>query len=182
MNQTVAVISGFAELVLSVGLAIFVTYLALGVFRRTTRPMDGVGELQKNNSAAGIVFGSLLVASAIIVRQAIHPTVSTLQTKLFAGIDLRSGAALIALSLLYVTMATVVSVASMALAVRVFLRLPRRIEVMAEIARGNVAVAIALGSVVLVMGLFLSQGIQSLLSALIPDPEFGSIQIMGGPR
>lgn len=182
MNQTIAIISGLAELGLSIGFGILVIYLALGVFRRISGPMDGVGALQQNNVAAGIFFGSLLVSSAMIVRQAIHPTISTLQTKLFAGIDFGTAATLVALSLLYAGLATVISVASMALGVRIFLRLPRRIEVMSEIAKNNVAVAIALGCVVLVMGLFLSQGVQSLLSALIPDPEFGRIQILGDPR
>jgi uncharacterized membrane protein YjfL (UPF0719 family) len=182
VNQTIAIVSGLAQLILSLGLAVFVIYLAFGVFRRITGPMDEIGELKQNNIAAGIFVGSLLVSSAMIVRQAIYPTISTLQTKLFAGIDLATGATLIALSLLYISLATIISVASMALGIRIFLRLPRRVEVMAEIAKNNIAVAITLGSVVLVMGLFLSQGIQGLLSAIIPDPEFGRIQIMGGPQ
>jgi uncharacterized membrane protein YjfL (UPF0719 family) len=182
VNQTIAIISGFAELLLSIGLSIFVIYLSFGVFRRITGPMDEIGELKKNNAAAGIFVGSLLVSSAMIVRQAIYPTISTLQTKLFAGIDLLTGASLVALSLLYIGLATIVSVAAMALSIRIFLRLPRRVEVLAEIAKNNIAIAITLGSIILVMGLFLSQGIQSLLSAIIPDPAFGRIQIMGGPQ
>ena len=51
MNQTIAVISGLVELALSIGFAIFVIYLALAVFRRITSPMDGVGELNQNNSS-----------------------------------------------------------------------------------------------------------------------------------
>jgi hypothetical protein len=44
---------------------------------------------------------SLLVSSSLIVRQAIYPTISSLQTKLFAGMDWTMGALLIALALLY---------------------------------------------------------------------------------
>jgi uncharacterized membrane protein YjfL (UPF0719 family) len=182
VNQAIAIISGLAELLLSIGLAIFVIYLSFGVFRRITGPMDEIGELNKNNTAAGIFIASLLVSITMIVRQAIYPIISTLQTKLLAGIDLMTGATLIALSLLYIGLATIISVAAMGLSIRIFLRLPRRVEVLAEIAKNNIAIGLTLGGVVLVMGLFLSQGIQSLLSAIIPDPAFGRIQVMGGPQ
>ena len=182
MNQTIAIISGLVELFLSIGLAIFVIYLSFRVFHRITGAMDEIGELKQNNIAAGIFVCSLLISSAMIVRQAIYPTISTLQTKLFAGIGLRTGAIVISLSLLFIGFAAVISIAAMAFSVRIFLRLPRRVEILAEIARNNIAIAITLGGVVIVMGLFLSQGIQSLLSAIIPDPAFGRIEVFGGPQ
>ena len=144
--------------------------------------MDGIGQLKQNNVAAGIFVGSLLVSSAMIVRQAIYPIVSTLQTRLFAGIDLMAALTLILMSLFYIGLSSIISVAAMAFSVRIFLRLPRRVDVLAEIAKNNIAVAITLGGVVIVMGLFLSQGIQNLLSAIVPDPTYGKIQIMGGPQ
>jgi uncharacterized membrane protein YjfL (UPF0719 family) len=180
LNQTVAIISGLAEMILSFGLAILVVYQSFGVFRRITGPMDEIGELNRNNTAAGIFVGSLLVSTAMIVRQAINPIISTLQTKLFAGISIATGLSLIGLSLLYLGLAIVISIAALALGVRIFLRLPRRVDVLAEIGKNNVAVAITLACVIFVMGLFLAQGVQSLLSAIIPDPVLGRIQVMGG--
>ena len=58
----------------------------------------------------------------------------------------------------------------------------KEIDELAEIGRNNVAVAITVGSMIIVMGIFLSQGVQSLLSAIIPEPAFGNIQIMGRPQ
>jgi uncharacterized membrane protein YjfL (UPF0719 family) len=182
LTQTVALVSGLAELLLSFMLGILVAYTSFRIFNRITRNLNEIGALKQNNIAAGILLGSVLISSALIIRQAVYPTISALQTKLFAGINLLAGIALFAQAILYAGIATVISITAIALGLRLFLRLTREIDELAEISRNNIAVAITVGSVIIVMGLFLSQGVQSLLSAIVPDPAFGRIQVMGGPQ
>ncbi len=182
MTQTIALISGLAELLLSFALGILVAYVSFRIFNRMTRDLDEIGELRKNNIAAGILLGSLMISSALIIRQAVFPTISTLQTKLFAGIDLTAGVVIVGLAILCTAAVAVTCVGAVAISLRIFLRLTREIDELAEISRNNIAVAITVGSVVIVMGIFLSQGVQALLNAIVPEPAFGSIQVLGGPR
>jgi uncharacterized membrane protein YjfL (UPF0719 family) len=182
VTQTVAIVSALAELLLSFLFAIFVAYFSFRIFNRITRDVDEINELKKNNVAAGLLLGSLLISSALILREAIYPTVSALQTRLFAGIDLITGAILLVSAILYAAIAAITSIGAIALSMKLFLRLTRDVDELTEISRNNVAVAITLGSVIIVLGLFLSHGVQSLLSSIIPDPVFAKIQLMGGPR
>jgi len=123
----------------------------------------------------------MLVGSALIIRKALYPAVSSLQTTLYAGMDFGSALQMMGLTLVYVILALVLAVAGIGFSARLFLRLTHDIDEMAEIKLNNVAVAVTLGSVIVVMSLFLSHGVQSFLSALIPYPAVESIQIMGRP-
>jgi len=77
-----------------------------------------------------------------------------------------------------IAVALVMSLAAIWLALRIFLRLTREIDELAEIRANNVAVAFVLGCVIVVIGLFLGHGIQSLLAAIIPMPSFAPVQVM----
>jgi len=181
VTQTVAVISGVVELALSFLMGLGVPYASFRFLAYLTREMDEVRELRKNNVAVGILFSSMLLSTALVARQAIYPIISTLQTKLFSGLTPGEAMLLLALSLGYVAFALVMAALAIAVGANLFLRLTRDIDEMGEIGRNNVAVALTLGAVIIVLGLFLSNGVQSLLAALIPEPTQTSLRIFGGP-
>jgi uncharacterized membrane protein YjfL (UPF0719 family) len=56
--------------------------------------------------------------------------------------------------------------------------LTRRIDELAEIKNNNVAVAIILAVVLVIMGLFLADGINSFLNAVVPFPKLQEIEIL----
>lgn len=180
MTHTVAVLSGAAEFALSFVLGLAVAYCSFRLLSRMTRNLDELQELKKNNTAVGILSASMLLSTALVARQALYPIVSTLQTKLFEG--LTPGAALrwVALSASYTAFAVVVAAGAVVLGTRVFVGLTRDIDELAEIERNNVAVALTLGAVIVVMGLFLSHGVESLLAAVIPEPSLANIRVLGG--
>jgi uncharacterized membrane protein YjfL (UPF0719 family) len=182
MTQTVALVSGLVELILSFLLGILVAYTSFRVFNRITREMNEIEELKKNNIAVGILLCSLLISSALIIRQAVFPIISTLQNKLFGGINLMGMAILLGLTILYIAVAILVSIAAITISIKMFFRLTKEINELAEIGRNNIAIAITIGGVIIVMGIFLSHGVQSFLAAIIPDPMFGKIQVFGGPQ
>ena len=179
--QTVAIVSALAEIVLSLLLGLAVTFLSFRVFARMTRELDEVAELKRNNAAAGILVASVLLSTALIVRQAIYPAVSALQTGLMHGISMAAAVKLAGLTVLYAVLAAGFAVAVVPLAGRAFMALTRDIDELAEIRQSNVAVAITLGAVIVVLGLFTSHGVQALLAALIPYPALETIKVMGIP-
>lgn len=179
--ESVAVISGIVELVLSFVLGILVAYTSFRLFARITRDLEEVEELRKNNTAVGVMLGAMLIGSALILRKALFPAISSLQTALYEGMCLQGFLQTAGLSLVYVLLALALAVGGIGFSTRLFLRLTHDIDELSEIKQNNVAVAVTLGCVIIVMSLFLSQGVQSFLSALIPYPAVESIQIMGQP-
>ena len=61
-----------------------------------------------------------------------------------------------------------------------FLRLTHDIDELREIRHNNVAVAITLGVTVVIMGIFLSDGLGTLVQAIVPFPVFAPVEVMGG--
>ncbi len=179
MNQSDAIISGLVELALSFGLGLLVTIGGFRLFSKLSRDLDEAKELRENNVAVGIVLASMVVSCALVVRAAVFPVISTLQTELGSGIDASDVARLIGWALLFVLFAGAGAVGAMVVGVRIFMRLTPEIDELAELRRNNVAVAIALAGFLLVMALFLSSGVESFLSALMPQPLAAPIEIFG---
>lgn len=174
-----AVLIGVVELLLAFLLGLLTVWLAFRWFARLTRTLDEMQELKQNNVAIGILLASVVLATALIVRQSLYPSVSTWQTLLHGGFN--AGDALLALGITLFSFffSAFLALFSIWSAVRVFLWLTREIDEFLEISRNNTAVAVVLGALIVVMGLFLSHGVQSLLSAIIPMPSFERIQVMG---
>jgi uncharacterized membrane protein YjfL (UPF0719 family) len=177
--HSVAVVSALAEVVLSLLLGLAVAFLSFRVFGRMTRSLDEIGELKRNNAAAGILIAAILLSTALVVRTAIYPAVSALQTGLVQGISAAAAARLAGLAVLYAVLAAGFAVAVVPLAGRVFMALTRDIDELAEVRESNVAVALTLGTVIVVLGLFAAHGVQALLAALIPYPALETIKVMG---
>ena len=177
--QAVAIVSGIVELVLSFALAILVTWASFRVFKWMTRNLDEMAELRRNNAAAGVLFASMLLAAALVVREALFPTISSLRTALFQGLSALTLAKVLGLGALYIGASVAGAVWGVAFAARLFLRMTRSIDELEEIQNNNLAVAVALGGVIVTMGLFMAHGLQSLLAALVPYPALESIRILG---
>lgn len=177
--QGIAIVSGVVELALSFVLAVAVTWVSFKSFSRMTRSIDEMEELRKNNAAAGILFASTLLAVAVVVREAIYPCISSLRTVLFQGFSWAGVGKVLLFGLVYVALATFGAVCAVTIATRTFLRLTREIDELKAVRENNMAVAIALGAVIFTMGLFLAQGMQTLLGALVPYPAIESIRIFG---
>ena len=179
--QVVAIVAGLAELVLSLALGVLTAYVGFRLLARMTRDLDEVAELRRNNAAAGVLLAALLLALALVVRQASYPAISALKTGLLHGLGVAGALKVLGLAAAYVAVALAVAVVAIGIGVRLFLALTRDLDELAEIRANNLAVAIAQGAVVVVLGIFLAQGVGSLLSALIPYPAITEILVMGRP-
>lgn len=172
------IVLGLFELVLAVFLGVLTTWFAFHRFTRLTRNIEEMGELKKNNVAVGILLGSTILSVALVVKETSDPVASSLQTVVRGGLSVAGVLKVTAIGLGSIAVALVMSLAAIWLALRIFLRLTREIDELAEIRANNVAVAIVLGCVIIVIGLFLGHGIQSLLAAIIPMPSFAPVQVM----
>jgi uncharacterized membrane protein YjfL (UPF0719 family) len=172
------VLIGIFELAISLSLGFLTVWFAFKMLAKLTPQIDDFEAIRGNNAAVGILFGATILSAGLVVKQAAYPMVSSLQTGLHKGLSWLDALKLIGIVLFSVALVMAISLIAVWTAVRLFLRLTRDIDEMAEIRRNNVAVAIILGCMIVVIGLFLGQGIQSLLASIVPVPAFGNIKVM----
>ncbi len=177
--QNIGLVSGAVQLVVSLGLGLLVAIISFKSFTRMHKEIDEMQALRENNVSMAVVLASMVLGTGLVVVQALEPVVSVMQTTLYDGITFSSGLAFLGLTFGFLLLVLFIAIIGITLATRVFLWLTTEIDELAEISRNNLAVAITLGAVIILMSMFLAHGSQTFLSALVPYPAIESIQVMG---
>ena len=171
---------GCAKLAISALLSVLVVFVTYRVFVKANTDFDEEVEIKKGNVAVGILVTALLLASANIIQNALGPVMNLVAQSLDSqGAPVIGHWKLLGLAVANLAMAFIMAVVSMSFSLRVFGKLTRSYMVAGqELHKGNVAVGLLLSGVVLVVGLYIGDGISSLAKALIPQPTMGAVQIM----
>ena len=77
--------------------------------------------------------------------------------------------------LVHLALVFIVAVFSISFSLRFYGRLTRGISEGAELKKGNAAVGIVLAAVVLVVAMYVSDGVSSLTKSLIPQADIGAV-------
>jgi len=161
-------VTGVVQFALSFFLSIVCTYGSFKFFDLLTRDIDESAELNKNNVAVGLLLAGILLSSALIVHSVTSPAVSIVYTYFNEDVTLLSCIKIVGYFLVYLAIAFAVAMGSIWLAIVAFVRMTRRIDEFAEIKKGNIAVAILLGTAIVIMGFFMKDGIRALLESFAP--------------
>jgi uncharacterized membrane protein YjfL (UPF0719 family) len=149
-----------AQLVIAVILSVATAYLAIYLFQRLTRGLDEWEALRQGNAAIGLVLGAIVLSIALVLRPALSldPAAWDAGTQLFLKGLLAQAIQLV--------IGLVLAVGSVAIAIFGFAALTRDIDEIAELRNGNMAVAALLASVVVGVGIMVSQGMSQFLHAI----------------
>lgn len=168
------VVTGFAKLVFGLIVGVVGIHLSARFAARLCGVKHLDASLHEGNVAVGVLLGAALVSVALIAQHAVSAT--------FSAVDLVAAQAAPDTSAwmragLYgvghVVCALVAGVAVLALGIRTFVRLTPDVDEIDQLRKGNVAAAIVLGAVMLVLALFAQQGLATMLDGLLPLPELG---------
>ena len=151
------------QLLLAVVLSALAAYLGVWLFSRATPGLDEWAELRNGNPAVGLVMGAVVVGVAIILR----PALNIVSLRLDVGATLDVALRLLTQALL-VAVGLVLSLAVIAFALWLFTRLTGELDEWAEIAKGNVGVAVLLAGVILGTALLSGVALDSALVLLFP--------------
>ena len=150
---------------------------ALGIwlaFRGLNRLLgtDPTVDLQQGNVAAGVVHAASLLALGLLVHNAVNATFDAVDLT-FRGPSVEPSALvrLTFFALTHVGVALLVGTGVLALGVLLFDRITPGIDELAEVRRGNVALALVLAAILVVVALLTAPGLQAALNGLIPFPE-----------
>jgi uncharacterized membrane protein YjfL (UPF0719 family) len=128
-------------------------------------------EIRRGNVAAAALEAAALVAFGILVQHAVTATFSAMDL-MYRGTELAP--AMIGRFALYGLVHTGVSlvagVGSLAAGSWLFGKLTRGVDELAEVRKGNLAPALVLGAVMIVMALVTAPGLETALDGLLPLP------------
>lgn len=133
---------------------------------------DAIEDLRQGNTAAGIVHAASLLSLGLLVRHAVQATseavdltvrIPTFQPLLVAKLAL--------FSLLHVGLSLAVGSAVLGLGILVFNRMTPGLDELDEVRRGNLAPALVLAAILVVLALLTAPGLQAALNGLIPFPQ-----------
>lgn len=150
------ILLSLTHLAVAILLAAITAYLSFYLFQVFTRNVDEWEELRQGNPAVGIVLGAAVIAVAIVLKPALAVDTSLWDTgrDLYLRV-LLAQAVQIALGLL-------ISIIALALAIFLFVALTRGIDEIAELKRGNLAIATLLAGVLIGVGLMVSQAVDQI--------------------
>ena len=167
------------EFFMSVAMSVLVVYVTYRVFILANTDFDGEEQIKKGNVAVAVLTASIMVASSWIIQKGLESVSSLFKLYMTTPIrDMESQWQLPLLAFAHLFMAFVLAVVTISFSLRIFGRLGRRMELGKELYKGNVAVGILLSSVVLVVSMYISEGVGSLAKALLPQPSIGRVQIL----
>ncbi len=155
-------------------LAIYMNYR---LFIGTNSDYDAEEEIRKGNTGVAILLSAMLIGGGSIVRQGIFPVVNLVRLHYTAPIVDLGGLEILAFVAGHLFLVFFVAVASLSLALRCWGRLTAPLQNGDQLRRGNTAVGVVLAGVVLVVSLFMSDGVSRLTKALIPQPSMGQVKI-----
>jgi len=131
-----------------------------------------VEELRQGNVAACIVHAASLVALGLLVQHAVQATSDAVDlTVQSPPIHLATVGRLVGAAILHVGLSLGVGVTVLGTGVLLFDRMTPGIDELAEVRKGNVAAALILSAILLVLALLTAPGLQAALNGLIPFPQ-----------
>ena len=170
---------GICEFILSFLLGLFSIWLAFKLFLKLTKNLDEMHELKKGNIAAGIFLSSVLVSVGLVLFKVIYPIICTFNTCFVRSEPVLTDLFVwLGYILLYLFITIPVSVVTIWLGISLFCRMTPYINEIEEVKNNNIAVAILLSVITIVLAVFISHGLSSLLTVIIPSPSLPQIQVM----
>lgn len=166
--------NGLFSLALAMLMGIMAIYLGFNAFKRINTTIDEEFELRNNNIAVALVSGSFIVSLGILMKSVIDPISQTIFNLAYQyqqlGVGYGEIFSTLGIVLMQFTVALLLSLATLTLGTRLYMKLNRKTDELTEIANNNIAVAIVVGAITLTLALMLSSGMETFLHAIVPAP------------
>ncbi len=142
-----------AQLIMGLALAIGSIYISLKLFDKFTKNLDEWTEIKNGNVAVGLLFGGIILSIAIIIEGG----VSGIMVYVVPGMSLTAGIVGFAIGIVNLIIIMIAAVVSVYIAITVLDKITQDIDEIAELKKGNVAVAIMMVAVLLAVS-FVTKG------------------------
>ena len=173
MNSELLIIGGMK---LIFGTLVGVIGIGLGsrLVARLLGIQDVAKELADGNHAIGIVMGGSILSMGLLMQHSIVSTFAAVDliTRSTPGEEFGMGQMLL-YGVGHLGMSLILTGLIIMFGVRLFMWLTRGIDELSQVRDGNIAPAIVMGTVMIVLALMASPGLSTLLDGLLPLPTLG---------
>jgi uncharacterized membrane protein YjfL (UPF0719 family) len=160
-------ILGIVQLVVAIVFAVVALYVGFSVLGKITKDIDEEKELAKGNVAVGIIVAAVFVAIALVVESGVSGLSAGISKALAVGILSTDGMIAVGLAIIQLILGIVLAVGSIYLALNVLDKLTTGVEEFAELKKGNVAVALEMGGVIIAVAWIIQSGVIGITAALV---------------
>ena len=157
---------GLIQLLISIIFAVLALYIGFAVLGRITKGIDEEKELAKGNAAVGIIVASVFVAIALVVQSGVSGLSVGINKAISVGILSVDGLLAVGVAFVQLILGIVLAVAAIYLALNILDKLTKGVEEFEEIKKGNVAVALEMGGVIIAVAVIIQSGVIGITAAL----------------
>jgi len=157
---------GLIQLLISIIFAVLALYIGFAVLGRITKGINEEKELAKGNAAVGIIVASVFVAIALVVQSGVSGLSVGINKALIVGILSVDGLLAVGVAFVQLILGIVLAVAAIYLALNILDKLTKGVEEFEEIKKGNVAVALEMGGVIIAVAVIIQSGVIGITAAL----------------
>ena len=158
---------GIVQLIVSIIFAVVALYLGFAVLSKITKGINEEKELAKGNAAVGIIVAAVFVAIALVVESGVSGLSAGISKALALGLFSADGLITIGLSFFQLIAGIVLAVVAIYLALNILDKLTKDVEEFEELKKGNVAVALEMGGVIIAVAWIIQSGVIGITAALI---------------
>jgi uncharacterized membrane protein YjfL (UPF0719 family) len=161
------VIVGLIQLIISIIFAVLALYIGFAVLTKINKTMDEEKEIARGNVAVGIIVAAVFVAIALVVQSGVSGLSVGINKALNVGILSVDGLLAIGTAFIQLILGIVLAVGAIYLALYVLDKLTKGVDEFEEIKKGNVAVALMMGGVIIAVAVIIQSGVIGITAALI---------------
>jgi uncharacterized membrane protein YjfL (UPF0719 family) len=158
---------GLIQLLISIIFAVLALYIGFAVLSKINKNMDEEKELAKGNVAVGIIVAAVFVAIALVVQSGVSGLSVGINKAISVGLFSVDGLLAIGISFVQLILGIVLAVGAIYLALNILDKLTKGVEEFEEIKKGNVAVALEMGGVIIAVAVIIQSGVIGITAALI---------------
>jgi uncharacterized membrane protein YjfL (UPF0719 family) len=158
---------GLIQLLISIIFSVVALYIGFGVLSKITKGIDEEKELAKGNAAVGIIVAAVFVAIALVVQSGVSGLSVGINKAVSVGILSVEGLLAIGVAFIQLFLGIVLAVGAIYLALYILDKLTTGVEEFEEIKKGNVAVALMMGGVIIAVAVIIQSGVIGITAALI---------------
>jgi len=161
------VVVGLIQLIVSIIFAVLALYIGFAVLSKINKNMDEEKELARGNVAVGIIVAAVFVAIALVVQSGVSGLSVGINKALSVGILSVDGLLAIGVAFIQLILGIVLAVGAIYLALNILDKLTKGVDEFEEIKKGNVAVALMMGGVIISVAVIIQSGVIGITAALI---------------
>jgi uncharacterized membrane protein YjfL (UPF0719 family) len=158
---------GLVQLIIAIIFSVMALYIGVWTLAKITKNMDQEKELAKGNAAVGILVAAVFVAIGLVVQSGVSGLSVGIGKAASVGLFSLDGILAIGAAFVQLILGIVLAIAAIYLALNILDKLTKGVDEFEEIKKGNVAVALEMGGVIIAVAVIIQSGVLGITAALI---------------